>query len=80
MARLLGLDDVMSKKQIQVGQVYQTVGSSSGRTWRVKGTVSLLGIPHARVVSTEDEGEVKTLSCHILADAGYYRLVQQSAA
>lgn len=70
----------MSRNKIQVGQVYQTVGSSSGRTWRVKGTVSLLGIPHARVVSTEDEGDVKTLSCHVLADVGYYRLVAQSAA
>lgn len=70
----------MVKKQVQVGQVYQTVGSSSGRSWRVKGTVNLMGIPHARVVSTEDEGDVKTLSCFILVDAGYYRLVQSAAA
>lgn len=70
----------MVKKQVQVGQVYQTVGSPSGRSWRVQGTVNLMGIPHARVVSTEDEGDVKTLSCFVLVDVGYYRLVQPSAA
>lgn len=81
MARIRKKDwKIMVKKQVQVGQVYQTVGSSSGRSWRVKGTVNLMGIPHARVVSTEDEGDVKTLSCFILVDAGYYRLVQSAAA
>lgn len=75
-----GVIGSMSKKQIQIGQVYQTVGSASGRAWRVKATVSLLGIPHARVVSTEDEGDMKTLSCFILADGDYYKLLPQAAA
>lgn len=70
----------MSKRQIQVGQVYQSVGSASGRAWRVKATINLLGIPHARVVSTEDEGDMKTLSCLVLADNDYYRLIVTPAA
>lgn len=69
----------MSKRQIQIGQVYQTVGSSSGRAWRVKATLNLMGIPHARMVSTEDEGDMKTLSCLILADSDYYRLLPPTA-
>lgn len=69
----------MSRKQIQIGQVYQTVGSSSGRAWRVKATLNLMGIPHARMVSTEDEGDMKTLSCLILADSDYYRLLPSPA-
>lgn len=70
----------MSKRAIQVGQIYQTVGSATGRSWRVKSTTNLLGIPHARVVSTEDEGDIKTLSCSVLADSDFYRLVTQAAA
>lgn len=70
----------MSKKRVQVGQVYQTVGSSVGRTWRVKATVDLFGIPHARVVSTEDEGDIKTLSCTVLVDPAHYRLVEAAPA
>ena len=68
----------MSKRQILVGQIYQSVGSATSRAWRVKATVSLLGIPHARVVSTEDEGDIKTLSCLVLADSDYYRLLPQA--
>jgi len=66
----------MAKKRVQVGQVYQSVGSVSGRTWRVFATVDLYGIPHARISSTEDEGDTKTLSCLILSDPAHYRLVQ----
>lgn len=66
----------MSKKRVQIGQVYQVVGSSSGRAWRVKSTLELFGIPHARVVSTEDEGDMKTLSCLVLADTSHYRLIE----
>lgn len=70
----------MSKKRVQVGQVYQSVGSTVGRSWRVKATVDLFGIPHARVVSTEDEGDVKTLSCLVLTDPDHYRLVDAAPA
>ena len=64
----------MSKKEIQVGQIYRSVGAANGRAWRVTATVRLLGIPHARIVNTEDQGHTKTLSCFILADSDYYRL------
>lgn len=70
----------MSKREIQIGQVYQTVGSAGGRAWRVASKINLMGIPHARVVSTEDEGRIKTLSCLVLADADFYKLVPPSAA
>lgn len=66
----------MARKQVQIGQVYQSVASAHGRTWRVKATVNLFGIPHARVVSTEDEGDIKTLSCLVLTDSDHYRLVE----
>ncbi len=65
----------MSKKQVLVGQVFQSVGPTNGRCWRVKATVTVLGIPHAQVVSTEDEGDGKTLSCHVLTDTSFYRLI-----
>lgn len=70
----------MSKKQVQIGQVYQSVGSSSARAWRVRDTLNLFNIPHARVVSTEDDGDVKTLSCLVLTDPDYYRLIENPAA
>lgn len=66
----------MSKKQVQVGQVYQSVSSTNGRSWRVKATVPLFGIPHAKMVCTDDEGDAKTLSCLVLTDPDYYRLVE----
>ncbi|MBP2314059.1 hypothetical protein [Azospirillum soli] len=66
----------MSKKQVQVGQVFQSVGSANGRSWRVKSTFNMLGIPHAQVVSIEDEGDSKTLSCLVLVDPDYYRLIE----
>lgn len=65
----------MRKKQVLVGQVFQSVGVTNGRCWRVKATVTLFGIPHAQVVSTEDEGDAKTLSCLVLADSSFYRLI-----
>ncbi len=65
----------MSKKHVQIGQVFQPVGGGKGRAWRVMGTVNLLGIPHARIVSTEDEGVSKTLSCSVLIDTDHYRLI-----
>ncbi len=65
----------MSRKQVKVGQVFQSVGSTNGRLWRVKATRALLGIPHAQVVSTEDEGDAKTLSCLVLTDPSHYRLI-----
>jgi hypothetical protein len=70
----------MAKKRVQVGQVYQSVGSASGRNWRVTATVDVFGIPHARVVCTEDEGDMKTLSCLILADPTHYRLIPGESA
>ncbi|HEY0836462.1 MAG TPA: hypothetical protein VGE72_21315 [Azospirillum sp.] len=70
----------MSKKQVRIGQVYQTVGSSSNRAWRVRETLNLFNIPHARVSSTEDEGDVKTLSCLVLTDPTHYRLIESPAA
>ncbi len=70
----------MSKKRVEIGQVYQTVGSSVGRTWRVKATVDLFGIPHARIVSTEDLGDTKTLSCTVLTDPDHYKLVSAASA
>ncbi|WP_029006716.1 hypothetical protein [Azospirillum halopraeferens] len=69
----------MSRKQVSVGQVYKVAGAASGRTWRVMSTVSLFGIPHARIVNTEDQGETKTLSCLVLADSNFYRLVDSPA-
>lgn len=70
----------MAKKRVQVGQVYQSVGTVSARTWRVTATVDVYGIPHARVVSNEDEGDMKTLSCLILTDLTHYRLVHSETA
>lgn len=70
----------MAKKRVQVGQVYQSVGTVSGRNWRVIATVDVYGIPHARVVSTEDEGDMKTLSCLILTDPSHYRLILSETA
>ena len=68
------------KHQVQVGQVYQAIGAANGRAWRVKDTLTLFGIPHARVVSAEDEGDMKTLSCLILADTDYYRMIVAAPA
>lgn len=65
----------MRKRSVQVGQVYQSVSPGNHRSWRVRETLMLLGLPHARVVSTEDEGDTKTLSCLVLADPNHYRLV-----
>lgn len=65
----------MSRKQVQVGQVFQSVGVTNSRCWRVKATVVLFGIPHAQVVCTDDEGAHKTLSCFVLTDGNFYRLV-----
>lgn len=70
----------MSKKRVQVGQVYQAVGASSGRSWRVKATLELFGIPHARLSSTEDEGDMKTLSCLVLSDSSQYKLIENPPA
>lgn len=70
----------MSKKHVQIGQVFQPVGGGTARGWRVTATVNLLGIPHARVVSTEDEGVSKTLSCSVLADTSHYRLIASDPA
>ncbi len=70
----------MARKQVQVGQVYQSIGSSVGRAWRVQATLNLFGIPHARLVSTEEEGDVKTLSCLVLSDTDYYKLVATQPA
>jgi hypothetical protein len=70
----------MAKKRVQVGQVYQSVGTASGRNWRVVSTVDVYGIPHARVVSAEDEGDMKTLSCLILTDTTHYRLLPGESA
>lgn len=71
---------VMSKKHVQIGQVFQPVGAASGRGWRVMATVDLLGIPHARIVSTEDNRVSKTLSCSVLADSSHYRLIEAAPA
>ncbi|WP_042442910.1 hypothetical protein [Azospirillum sp. B510] len=70
----------MSKKHVQIGQVFQAIGSAGGRGWRVTATVNLLGIPHARVVCTEDDGVFKTLSCSVLADTSHYRLIASAPA
>ncbi|MBP2297828.1 hypothetical protein [Azospirillum picis] len=70
----------MSKKRVQIGQVFQSVGSVGGRGWRVTATVDLLGIPHARVVCTDDDGVFKTLSCSVLADPSHYRLIAAAPA
>lgn len=70
----------MSKKRVQVGQVYQAVGTTSGRSWRVKATLELFGIPHARLTSTEDEGDMKTLSCLVLTDSSQYKLIENPPA
>lgn len=66
----------MAKKRVQVGQVFQVVGSLRMSSWRVVATLELHGIPHARVVNVDDEGEMKTLSCLILTDPIRFRLVQ----
>lgn len=69
----------MSKKQVQVGQVFQTIGSSSARSWRVTDTLNVFGIPHARVVSIEGDGDTKTLSCLVLTDSDFYRVIDTPA-
>ncbi len=33
----------MAKKQVLVGQVFQTIGATNGRSWRVRETVTLFG-------------------------------------
>lgn len=68
------------KHHVQVGQVYQAIGAANGRSWRVKDTLTLFGIPHARVASAEDEGDMKTLSCLILADTDFYRMIEPAPA
>lgn len=65
----------MRRKSVQIGQVFQSVAPGSHRSWRVRETLVLLGLPHARMVSTEDEGDMKTLSCLILTDPDHYRMV-----
>lgn len=68
------------KHQVRVGQVYQPIDAANGRSWRVAVTLTFFGIPHARVVNTEDEGVMKTLSCSVLTDPGFYRLIEDAPA
>ncbi|HYG85854.1 MAG TPA: hypothetical protein VD978_06320 [Azospirillum sp.] len=68
------------KHQVRVGQVYQAVAAASGRSWRVKDVLTLFGIPHVRVVSSDNEGDIKTLSCLVLADTSYYRMIEEAPA
>ncbi len=67
-------------QDVRIGQVYQAIDGGTGRSWRVKTVLNLLGIPHARLANTEDEGGMKTLSCHVLTDSSCYRMIEDSPA
>lgn len=60
------------KKQVEVGQVYQSVGKPP-LTWEVAKIVDQAGIPHARLVSMDGRDQ-RLVACSVIIDASRYRL------
>lgn len=65
------------KKQVEIGQLYQSVGKPS-LTWEVAKIVDQAGIPHARLVSLDGRDQ-RLVACSVIIDASRYRLTRDAA-
>jgi hypothetical protein len=75
--------------QVQEGQRYQSVFRFLGRNghfnvhgrppvWEVRSiSTDFLSLPHARLVNREDPCDVRTVSCHAIAEGRFFKLVSQ---
>ena len=75
---------------VEEGQQYQMVFNLLGRTghlsyrgrppvWTVLSvSEDFLSLPHARLVSHEDPCDIRTISCHAIAESRFFKLVSGS--
>ncbi len=70
----------MAQQQfVRKGQQYAETSRffTAPRVWEVESIYqTATGIPHARLVNVRDPHETKTISCRVLADDNFYRLVR----
>ncbi len=70
----------MARKQfVREGQQYAETSRffTDSQVWEVESIYqTAAGIPHARLVNVRDPLETKTISCRVLADDNFYRLVR----
>jgi hypothetical protein len=76
--------------EVEEGQQYQMVFNWLGRTghlsyrgrppiWTVKSvSADFLSLPHARLVNQEDPCDIRTISCHAIAESRFFKLVSGS--
>ena len=65
----------MATPEVKKGQQYYLVGGPS-TVWQVRSVYGdPSGIQHAQLVNVERPYEAKTLTCSILADSNFYRLL-----
>ena len=64
------------KKNVEIGQTYQSVGKPI-LTWQVAKIVDQAGIPHARLVSP-DGREQRLVACSVIGDNARYRMVREA--
>lgn len=64
------------KKQLEIGQWYQSVGKPS-LTWEVAKIVDQAGIPHARLVSLDGRDQ-RLVACSVIVDPARYRLTRDA--
>jgi hypothetical protein len=64
------------KKQVEIGQLYQSVGKPS-LTWEVAKIVDQSGIPHARLMSLDGRDQ-RLVACSVIIDSSRYRLTRES--
>jgi len=65
------------KRNVEIGQLYQSVGKPS-LTWEVAKIVDQAGIPHARLVSPDGRDQ-RLVACSVIIDAARYRLARDVA-
>lgn len=65
-------------KQVEIGQQFQSAGKVT-ITWEVVKIVNQGGIAHARLLSTDGNGDVRLMACSVLLDHGRYRMVREAA-
>jgi hypothetical protein len=69
----------MSSNQVRTGQQYSAAGSDSV-VWQVLAvSPDPNGILHARLCNVERPYELKTLTCSVLADRLFYRLLAEDS-
>lgn len=63
------------KKSVEIGQLYQAVGKAP-ISWEVAKLVDQAGIPHARLVSTDNNRDQRLMACSVVLDPARYRLTR----